>query len=98
PTAPPSFPYTTLFRSVEPGSRHHRLHVRRHGAKRGVVVGECALQLAPISKRVPAIGVGRREVHTGEPAGVDRFRAVLHLEIRIRDRKSTRLNSSHEWN
>src|SRR3712207_8544531 len=84
------FPYTTLFRShAEPGAERDDLvlgHVdeRRRERDRGeAVVGE------PLHLLEGA--------HEGGPAiGVDEVIAAVRREAdRIRDRKSTRLNSSH---
>src|SRR5207244_8151424 len=91
PPTPPPFPYTTLFRS------HHRRrpvtdppagHVRSdgdHGA------GDVPAQ----DHREPSLGDRDGPPGTGlQVDGVDRDRG--HLQLDLRDRKSTRLNSSHQ--
>src|SRR5207247_3963402 len=91
--APQPLPYTTLFRSVlveDPES-----HARSSPALRRPAI-EQALQHHPPLLRL------RPEAPSGQSA-VDHERVTVH-EARLitgqpqrRDRKSTRLNSSHEW-
>src|SRR5690349_22445406 len=89
PQPPPSplFPYTTLFRSDAHGKLEDvRVHLRAHGThERG---------LTRHTRLVPHLAEARlapRDLRGGRP---DR-----HLDVRRvdwgRDRKSTRLNSSH---
>src|SRR5207247_11428317 len=90
PPASPPFPYTTLFRSLGRGA--------------GLPV---APPLAP-QQRSPAAcardaergGVGdpvRRPVELGRAPGVHLDDLLRALKVLAEDRKSTRLNSSHEW-
>src|SRR5207247_9226647 len=85
---PTLFPYTTLFRSCghpQPGRRHRSRHAHSH---RYVV---CQHALAEEVARLP------------EPRSVIRVECFVdqvndgHVRIDGGDRKSTRLNSSHEW-
>src|SRR5438270_7560298 len=64
------FPYTTLFRSVDPG------RVCRRGVRR-------LRRLAAVDQQV------------GAADDADRPAVVVHHQRPARDRKSTRLNSSH---
>src|SRR2546430_11476331 len=67
------FPYTTLFRSVDPVRCPRLGHGPDHAPRRG----------AAVARGGAALG----RVHVAHP---------LHLPLRYaRDRKSTRLNSSH---
>src|SRR5207247_10188341 len=79
------FPYTTLFRSQVHAAQERGHHEHRDGV------------------RPPAIGLDEAGQPTGPPG---RDRPVGHpappggrtvAARRPRDRKSTRLNSSHEW-
>src|SRR5205814_3300698 len=73
------FPYTTLFRSRFASGSRRR--VLRHGAPGFVVWNE-----RDVLRREPAGAAG---------SGAHSRRAGLHQAGRARDRKSTRLNSSH---
>src|SRR5207247_8674354 len=80
----PLFPYTTLFRS------HDAVAVDvRHAAERG--------RVDHIHVRVEHL-LERVDIGRGEPV---RGRRRVHVDggarERAQDRKSTRLNSSHEW-
>src|SRR5437762_7669773 len=82
---PPSstlFPYTTLFRSL------NRLHVERE------LVDALHLHLLPRLERPVAGRVGLPELAVDEDEAVTAHLADL-ADDRLRDRKSTRLNSSH---
>src|SRR5207247_11479310 len=83
------FPYTTLFRSRAAEFFRKRLDTRTVGPRRG------RRQLA----REPSVHEYDREgvLHKPEWRHVlvpDRWRSSL---AEVKDRKSTRLNSSHEW-
>src|SRR5690606_40342007 len=94
PTAPP-FPYTTLFRS-----RGAHARGERHRALGALQLGELALHgrhggVADAAVDVAGLLAGEeggaaRDVAEDEGAGLVDGRGV-----RARDRKSTRLNSSH---
>src|SRR2546422_6551479 len=79
------FPYTTLFRSRS----DLRLSRRRHHAVLSCVAGPPPLAAHPGAARAGGGPRGRR-LRAGERAG----RGVRR---HIRDRKSTRLNSSHGY-
>src|SRR2546426_1737391 len=74
------FPYTTLFRSFEPTSGLAALGVARE--RSGVLRAEDEFELTELERLEPAPGL--------EPVTERQ-----ELERRHRDRKSTRLNSSH---
>src|SRR5207247_1672207 len=82
----------------QPGAEH-----RGGNAKDHVVVGELPLEVRLPDRAAAGVGVGRALVAAAdheEPMDAAVRRAVgLALEPRLpyRDRKSTRLNSSHEW-
>src|SRR5207247_9552920 len=83
PTSPTLFPYTTLFRSL--AQRAVDLARAKHHAN--------GRDIFPV---VAAPQLGRRRRHhifTCLVAAVIAF----HRLVRAQDRKSTRLNSSHEW-
>src|SRR5690606_39615365 len=83
--ASPVFPYTTLFRSAR-GGRGDDCGLR-HGRKRIV-----AARVRP-RRAAPHRGIARNDRRT---SGSATFRSDLRLRRdRRRDRKSTRLNSSH---
>src|SRR5207247_8739107 len=96
PPASPLFPYPTLFRSAErrlgAGPLALRLHFLRPRRFRFVAHAP-ALVDEDLLRKVAREAV--RVVEREQEAAVDRPAApgALHL----RDRKSTRLNSSHEW-
>src|SRR5256885_12703140 len=87
------FPYTTLFRSVARGKRHHAgLALRRAEARQGVestaeLEGAHALQVLALEKDAGAQRIVQR-------ARGEHGRAV-GMALDALDRKSTRLNSSH---
>src|SRR3712207_9318656 len=85
------FPYTTLFRSLE----------KRFVAVFGVVfLGEIAADVHQLhSIDVQALGLDAADDLTDEPAAdavpLDEYQGLFHGYLLTRDRKSTRLNSSH---
>src|SRR2546426_7625016 len=84
------FPYTTLFRS-----RVRELHAEQAGP-RGIVRHDSLTRRAEI----PAAEGARTEARFGQRDGLGRAVATgQHFQVqprdRSRDRKSTRLNSSH---
>src|SRR5207244_11463736 len=81
PPQSPLFPYTTLFRSV--GARHKGSRCPTHLVAPAPVLGECA------QVSLELLGVFCEQTRA---AG---FRGYLG-QIHGRDRKSTRLNSSHQ--
>src|SRR5207244_11424156 len=87
PHKPPLFPYTTLFRSVSPlrakpvGARTQRLWPKFYSD----TAHHCAW-------RIGALSLWRQ---TTPSAGGSEYHRVA-IEGIIRDRKSTRLNSSHQ--
>src|SRR5207247_9551376 len=94
--APPVFPYTTLFRSHPGGAGGARSGDRTGLAReRGEGFGRLGAGGAPATPRPGAERIDpkrRRPVRTSAEGRVD-VGSAGHL----RDRKSTRLNSSHEW-
>src|SRR3989442_10701128 len=74
------FPYTTLFRSL----RHHARR-RRHAEP--AARGRRAARQGDHPDRPPVLGQGGVRLGHGQPA--------VHSRQAARDRKSTRLNSSH---
>src|SRR5207247_7728045 len=85
------FPYTTLFRS--------RPHTRRAGARRHVCRSP-HLTAMPISGPVPEWLLSAVAALTLFAVMFDLGLVIVPEEFRWvaqRDRKSTRLNSSHEW-
>src|SRR5438552_7911635 len=88
PPSPPLFPYTTLFRSIEERGPATRLG-RRHGERvHQTGVRETHERCLP-QESVVASTQGARQlaVHAHRPAPAE-----------LTDRKSTRLNSSHQIN
>src|SRR5207247_10626944 len=91
PPPPPPFPYTTLFRSraahaareaIQSGAMSNHLRSRRD-----VLMMLTALGAASARAGRPRIAYARTSY---DPAA--------KLDVRVsEDRKSTRLNSSHEW-
>src|SRR2546421_7894931 len=77
------FPYPPLFRSDDDGIAHERLEQ----GSLGVPMDRAAEELG----RIPAT---RRQGL--DPQVVRAARRVAHLGSSVRDRKSTRLNSSHD--
>src|SRR3712207_7401271 len=78
------FPYTTLFRSRHPARWQRRIeptHQRREELSVGASEG--AFVEAPFPRADHAHHIGRSTCKVG------------YLDRRLRDRKSTRLNSSH---
>src|SRR6202165_6118883 len=73
------FPYTTLFRSLISRTRGRALLLRRSGPK----------------LRYARVGTDRSEEHTSELQSPNNLVCRLLLGTKERDRKSTRLNSSH---
>src|SRR5207247_3409023 len=97
PPASHRFPYTTLFRSPEHGVQGQPDHRSAAKALRGghrIVVGALVLlhrQRGHLEWRVPQL----HDV-AGALCEVAPFPAE-HGDDEVRDRKSTRLDSSHEW-
>src|SRR5688500_19419478 len=83
PRSPPPLPYTTLFRSRKPHAQH-QVSVDAH-AWIVLSVGE-AQDLVRARERL--VELGAVTMHPGEGA-------QRRKQLRGRDRKSTRLNSSH---
>src|SRR5207247_9425239 len=84
PPHPPLFPYTTLFRS-------------RPAGRRGRLDDRAKVTRAFSTQRVsggPRCSGARRDPSGREREGAAERPRLCH---RDRDRKSTRLNSSHEW-
>src|SRR5690554_7395350 len=81
PPRSPLFPYTTLFRSVRRARRRYDAESRRAALFGERPRARSELGLDPLSERAAV------EYHSPR----DRVR----LAARVRDRKSTRLNSSH---
>src|SRR5690606_39477126 len=95
PPRPTPFPYTTLFRSRAAGARlgshplRHLSTLLRYGFRRAVARADDAALLPPLRRLGrPVRKHGRRLARAGHE------RRHRHLVTR-RDRKSTRLNSSH---
>src|SRR5207247_11274185 len=95
PTKPTLFPYTTLFRSDEQRLREELHEDRRHRP----VAGQRTQEIIPA-------GAGRVRDHAGAVVHDGAERRITCPTGRCRvagevkpseDRKSTRLNSSHEW-
>src|SRR5207244_7484907 len=86
--SPPPVPYTTLFRSLDdlPRARRRETPVRseRHHQKPGACRGERARQIVVVRRRRVEIVERARDQQIG-----------VGVEI-LGDRKSTRLNSSHQ--
>src|SRR5205807_10344284 len=87
PPTPPLFPYTTLFRSHRFRRRHDRLQWHRR-------------PVPAVGRRPPSragISAARRERRIGGAGRTDGAyaRSPERRHQRARDRKSTRLNSSH---
>src|SRR2546430_11420851 len=82
------FPYTTLFRSREPGGRHEAITIQPEISS---AEPQDAERLGVLHADLPAglLGLGRQPL-LEEPELV-----VGDLARAERDRKSTRLNSSH---
>src|SRR5438105_5437273 len=82
------FPYTTLFRSRAAANRARPARgLRARGAR-----SPSRLTLAEQRHRVHVDGPLRSDVDAIEHGG-----RPVASEHELRDRKSTRLNSSHEW-
>src|SRR5207247_7259537 len=82
PPPPPLFPYTTLFRSQRPAGHGHLAEPRYHHLAAGRPRQH---RRRPPPPRPPA-----RPATTNDHELLNDFAGAL-------DRKSTRLNSSHEW-
>src|SRR5439155_25202885 len=83
PTRSTLFPYTTLFRSALPIGREARLD---HLA---------TLRIEHRRLKGVLMDVDRREQHHGPPHVDEARSSSISTPFRRRDRKSTRLNSSH---
>src|SRR3712207_8355576 len=81
------FPYTTLFRSHEPGDGHAERGSDHLAAAIGRGGGD-----EPGERRRPRAGAAEP---LDEPGDVEHDHVARHPEGDARDRKSTRLNSSH---
>src|SRR5207247_9600247 len=84
------FPYTTLFRSVRGSEHPHRARDRRRAA------------LHPAARRLQTDAEGRlggraAPVSSARSAGGRSGSLRRRRSGDLQDRKSTRLNSSHEW-
>src|SRR5207247_9592843 len=93
----PLFPYTTLFRSLDPLVLGFERVLAQDGAL-GVVV---ELQVHPVDRVVTATLGGSPDELAPQP-GPRRLRRRVDRDVDLLvgahpDRKSTRLNSSHEW-
>src|SRR5207247_9208574 len=93
----PAFPYTTLFRSGHFGAALREKHVDLAPHAEAPRQVDARLHGEP-DPRDERPGVGRLEVvemrTRAVQIAVDRVAGAVHEEL---DRKSTRLNSSHEW-
>src|SRR5207247_8662055 len=89
PRSPP-IPYTTLFRSGQAIATGRLLPAQDGSAKIGRVA---------VNKVLRGSGAGRRVMQALMDAARRRGdrEIVLHAQRTAEDRKSTRLNSSHEW-
>src|SRR3712207_7846117 len=76
------FPYTTLFRSVDPLGREVVRNLARQVDERAVVLA----QQVVLREELPLVRIVRGEL---------RVRRVVEPDEQPIDRKSTRLNSSH---
>src|SRR5207247_2685270 len=87
PPPPPLFPYTTLFRSLHP--RPPRVRIERDDAVHvlGIIDDDCDVATLAGEAGAAAASDDRRTVTAADAHGRDD----------VIDRKSTRLNSSHEW-
>src|SRR5207247_10731209 len=92
PLRPPLFPYTPLFRSQDVAGR-----VREAPERLGFAVNR-GLHALLLQVRDRPLQVVRDEADPRDPAN-HLQPGLVHLlaPLRDRDRKSTRLNSSHEW-
>src|SRR5207247_9462857 len=97
PPAPTPFPYTTLFRSQ---SRARKLHARRarSRASRGLTIARSVSRVARADQLAEAC------MRQNLRRDVSSALVLLYIDRLWRrppvsrpDRKSTRLNSSHEW-
>src|SRR2546428_10185192 len=87
----PLFPYPTLFRSVEAAAPAAVRHARKviaayRGRQRNVAVGFGSDEIGRCAERVEF----RRT------QGLDNLRTSFRGAAAVQDRKSTRLNSSHD--
>src|SRR5207247_8841309 len=90
PSRSPLFPYTTLFRSIVKGYPAEFLHhppTPQHPRDLGLLASGAHLKIIDYAPTVEAKLNPKRLNDGGAPA----------LHFAIADRKSTRLNSSHEW-
>src|SRR5207247_2820569 len=95
---PPLFPYTTLFRSRRAHVRH--VHLRSADAETdslGRHFGDEPPALAGNLVRRNELKIGRSFDHHARAAVENDLRQTRFEPQPARDRKSTRLNSSHEW-
>src|SRR5690606_41579844 len=88
PARPPLFPYTTLFRSFCGGEYHDAAMFRREALKPGQRIAGPALIIESHQTIVIEPGWG------AEITAKDHV-LLSRIEKKQRDRKSTRLNSSH---
>src|SRR5690606_41222996 len=90
PPSSPLFPYTTLFRSeVVVVERHHALQLV------GDDGGRAPADRVPVGPRAVQLAVADRAASAGLVHHRDRLADHLRDALEDRDRKSTRLNSSH---
>src|SRR5688572_31801130 len=86
PPASTLFPYTTLFRSPDAGARLPRLDVHMHVGPEGI---------DRLIKLMDRWGIDGAVNLSGMYPGPPRNMLETQLEAARKDRKSTRLNSSH---
>src|SRR5690606_41455722 len=89
---PALFPYTTLFRSIHAQDAHPARDSRAHG-ERTLYRADCHDVVE--RQHCVCLGMRREEGLEGFPATGESFHTPDHGTARLRDRKSTRLNSSH---
>src|SRR5690606_39960351 len=95
PPALPTLPYTTLFRSAEPDDANARDRGRVHGAGTDQVLTTCATGSGACSPRRITSPAARRPVLSRRASAMTAPGGLLRRKLMVRDRKSTRLNSSH---
>src|SRR3712207_7673291 len=90
PPSPPPFPYPTLSRSPD-----RRARVRRRGVDRDRAAGRTAAVVEPVVAPALALAGDAIEEEALRARCPDVDRRIERLHVAARDRKSTRLNSSH---
>src|SRR2546429_7135343 len=86
------FPYTTLFRSLAANSCVLQSFERRKRLRK-----KPGLHLLRDSEFLSSAAFGLDLLGNGPPLGLDGMRNLVETDKRERDRKSTRLNSSHGY-